>query len=102
MPKYKRKPIIVEAKPYKKGIEDSWILEEYLPKWIDKESLVCFSLSEISTAITRDLDRKVYPYIRTLGGIDYIAKGDYIITKEGERYLCGKDVFEKNYELVEE
>jgi hypothetical protein len=89
MAKYIKKPIIVDAIKYEKGLEDG--------------------VDEIETAIQSGLDINKYvnplhsdkvPYIRTLEGKHYISKGDYIITGvEGERYPCKEKIFLSSYKL---
>lgn len=83
MAKYRKKPVVVEAEKYKKGMEDGfeWVQEEQ-GEWV-KESYK--------------------PYINTLEGKHYISEGDYIITGvKGERYPCKPNIFEMTYEKVED
>lgn len=82
MAKYRKKPIVVEAEPYKTGMEDG------------------FKIASIGEGI-RGVTRK--PFIETLEGQMVIDEGDYIITGiKGERYPCKPDIFAATYELVEE
>ena len=83
--KYRKKPVIIEAVPYKpgRGIEDG--IEE-------RNAHMTVSGKGIPT-----------PYIETLEGRHYISEGDYIITGvKGERYPCKPDIFKMTYEKVEE
>ena len=92
MIKWRKKPIIVEAKVYEKGLEDGFArcgsvtCGEY--RWFDRECSNC------------EYGR---PYIDTLEGRHYISTGDYIITGvRGERYPCKPDIFHMTYEKVGE
>lgn len=90
MAKYIKKPIIVEAIQYYRGIEDG--------------------IDNILDAQAHGLDIKNYisplsaneaPYINTLEGKHYISKGDFIITGiNNERYPCKETIFNKTYTLV--
>lgn len=81
MPKYRKKPVVIEAEVYKAGMEDG------------------FHLAQIAL-YARGLTMK--PYIETLEGKMTISDGDYIITGvQGERYPCKPDIFEQTYEKVE-
>lgn len=81
MPKYRKKPVVVEAEVYKEGMEDG------------------FKLAPIGEGI-RGVVKK--PYIETLEGQMVINPGDYIITGiKGERYPCKPDIFEKTYEKAD-
>lgn len=78
MPKYRKKPVVVEAEIYKEGMEDG------------------FSLAPIGPNV-RGVIMK--PYIQTLEGNKFINEGDYIITGvKGERYPCKPDIFEEKYQ----
>lgn len=80
MPKYRKRPVVVEAEVYRHGMEDGFDLH------YDKK------LGGI----------RITPYIETLGdGREYIREGDYIIiSTEGERRTCRPDIFIMTYELV--
>lgn len=90
MAKYIKKPVMVEAVLYKKGMEDG--------------------MDDVNTAVNSGLDTNTYinplgfeqiPFINTLEGKHYISEGDYIITGiEGERYPCKKNIFHKTYTLL--
>jgi len=81
MPKYRKKPVVVEA-------------EQWFPgKQVD--GVVQIGVSGIT-------GEPVYG-VHTLEGVLACRPGDYIITGvKGEKYPCKPDVFEKTYELVEE
>lgn len=88
MPKYRKKPVVVEAfqmteVAYEKG---DW------PEWL------------------RDAWRRTFDYdhhhdgmmIKTLEGVMRVAPDDYIIQGvHGELYPCKPDVFEATYDAVE-
>ncbi len=82
MAKYRKKPIVIEAEPYRAGLEDGF--------------------EDINQHMTVDGKGIRTPYIQTLEGKMWIAPTDYIITGiKGERYPCKKDIFEAGYELIE-
>jgi len=91
MAKYRKKPVIIEAEVYKKGLEDGY---------------ACYALGG---AFLGYFDKngglpkaRQIPAIKTLEGFHEISEGDYIITGiKGERYPCKPDIFEATYELVE-
>lgn len=77
MPKYRKKPVVIDAEIYSKGMEDGFID-------------VCGEHGE----------PVLKPYLNTLEGKMTISKGDYVITGiKGERYPCKPDIFEMTYEL---
>ena len=76
MPKFRKKPIVVEAVQYDPD-------EEY-------------------DDVAR-YPNDVYGYIDTLEGTMLVSPSDWIITDiAGEKYLCKPDIFDATYELVEE
>ena len=78
MPKFRKKPIVIEADLYEPGMEDGF--DQYMPDGIPQR-----------------------PFIKTLEGRLYITPGDWIITGiKGERYPCKSDIFEATYEPVVE
>ena len=110
--KYRKKPVIVDAEPYKEGLEDKWILYfsgnygEYEKVFKTKEECLEYSRNDKgNTEYQEDFDfiyEDPVPCIMTLEGRMDIKKTDYIITGvKGERYPCKKDIFEETYELVE-
>ena len=93
MPKYRKKPVVIEAEVYRKGLEDGI-------EW--KGSLTYYPKSTQELHWMKDGTVFGAPYINTLEGKHYIAEGDYIITGvKGERYPCKPDIFALTYELVE-
>lgn len=97
MPKYRKKPVVIEAEIYKEGLEDDF--------YCNVEKCRCtrdeFStLPQICERCVDDRDR--VPFINTLEGKHFIKPGDYIITGvKGERYPCKPDIFEMTYEKVD-
>ncbi|MFY2158073.1 hypothetical protein ACOSZF_20905 [Cytobacillus firmus] len=91
MPKYRKKPVMIEAFQWTGDREQT---ED--PKWINKaveEGKVYF--------INANTD-KVHMAIETLEGEMYARRGDFIIQGvNGEIYPCKPDIFEKTYDLVE-
>jgi len=80
MPRYRKKPIIVEAERFVPG--------EHTPKGVKRGD----------TMETMDQWQ-----IHTRQGWVRVRPGDWIITTpDGERYPCAPDVFEQTYEPVEE
>lgn len=96
MTQYRNKPIVIEAEPYKPGMEDGFSCIPYVsacqyknPSGKYKQCNECYE----------DIFKK--PYIGTpMDGV-YIDDGDLIITCEnGVRYPIKADIFEETYELV--
>jgi hypothetical protein len=90
MPKFRKKPIIIEAFQWTGGPEQT---ED--PDWII-DALVN------GTAFF-DIEVPHVMKIITLEGIMTVSRGDYIIQGvNGEIYPCRPDIFEKTYEHVED
>lgn len=95
MPKYRKKPVIVEAELYREGLEDGF--EFYS---VDGRYIRYMTKEEMKTKGYPKACE--HPVIQTLEGRMKISEGDYIITGvNGERYPCKPDIFHKTYELVE-
>lgn len=89
--KYRKKPVIIDAEIYSRGMEDGFACYELTGKFI--------GYFDKNGAIPRVQCR---PAIKTLEGFHEISEGDYIITGvKGERYPCKPDIFEMTYEKVE-
>lgn len=87
--KFRRRPIIVEARQYSK---QRHIDEGYVPDGVSKD----YFTDEDGVL------RERAPFIATLEGPLTISDGDWIITGvRGEQYPCKPDIFEKTYERVE-
>lgn len=78
MPKFKKKPIVIEAEQWFPGIEiDGVALRKCLPE-----------------------DQA---WIETLEGGHIVSSGDWIITGvAGEKYPCKPDIFEATYDPVDD
>jgi hypothetical protein len=102
MAKYQKKPLIIEAEPYKKGLEDG--IEPYYYEGSLAELWRLVEPGIGPNGATCNEDGAVYvPWLNTLEGKHYISPNDYIITGiQGERYPCKPDIFEASYELVTE
>jgi len=98
MAKYRKKPIVVDAAVYKKGLEDGWERGSHCAIEATDKEINAISENDWLTAMSCDI---VKPYIETLEGKHYIGVGDYIITGvRGERYPCKPDIFVETYEEV--
>lgn len=82
MAKYRKKPVVIEARQFD-GTDES--VEWLLPQ---------LKSGEIGRATNK-------LYIKTLEGVMTANKGDYIIKGvNGEFYPCKPDIFEQTYELA--
>jgi len=79
MPKFRKKPVVIEADQFLPG-STPW------PEGVEE----------------RFLDGAFYSYvIGTLEGFHVVTPGDWIITGvKGERYSCKPDIFEMTYEAA--
>lgn len=90
MPKYRKKPVVIEAEVYEPGMEDGSECYQSI------QNQHC-SLFVKFNGCPNCLHWR--PYINTLEGKHYISPGDYIITGiKGERYPCKPDIFIATYE----
>ena len=86
MPKYRKKPVVIEAIQWFEGMEVEGVIDSatILEEWIGKTA------------------KDGRYYIHTLEGDHIVSNGDYIITGvKGEKYPCKPDIFELTYELVD-
>ena len=95
--KARKKPIVLDVWQVK--------LNEYEPEWIDRPKWINSQVNNrkitIQTPALHD-DSKDYLIIHTLEGNMVAEQGDYIVKGiEGEIWPVHKDIFEKNYEVVE-
>jgi hypothetical protein len=89
MAKYVKKPVVVDAEVYHKGLEDGFVPFYMLGSAYDDLKRAWFTEDQI-------------PYIETLEGRHYISPGDYIITGvKGERYPCKPDIFKMTYNKLD-
>jgi len=78
MPKFRKKPVVIEAV--------QWFSNVHVPDVCRLESCKPFFLG---------------PHIHTLEGPFVVSPGDWIITGvKGEKYPCKPDIFEATYERV--
>ncbi len=85
MAKYRKKPVVIEAWPF-------------------KNNKSCFdALREMDIPIKYDYQHNPNNcYFETLEGNMYLTDGDFVIKGvQGEFYPCKPDIFEQTYELVE-
>lgn len=83
MPKFRKKPVVVDAEIYSPGMEDGFVVDG---RYYDKRGAVPRAMNRI-------------PAIKTLEGHHEISPGDWIITGiAGERYPCKPDIFAATYD----
>ena len=86
MPKYRKKPVIIEAFQHDGTLESA----NDIGRW-------CGAIHWWSES-----DNAFVLNIETLEGVMKASSGDYIIKGiKGEFYPCKSDIFESSYELVE-
>jgi len=97
--KYRKKPVVVDAELYRKGLEDGWEHGDMLAAECQDEEIENTTKEEWNELHKAEL---IKPFIDTLEGKHYITAGDYIITGvRGERYPCKHDIFLETYEKAE-
>lgn len=89
MAKFRKKPVVIEAKQwFRKG---------------DHLQVRPLEGSEEGFIIDNLLSWKDFGKIETLEGTHFVTPGDWIITGvQGEFYPCKPDIFEATYEAVED
>jgi hypothetical protein len=101
--KYRKKPIVIEAEVYRKGLEDGF--KFYFTEY-PEEGFTFVSKTELARrkAQGESIDIEIVsPAIITLKGWMEITHGDYIVTGiKGERYPVKPDIFHATYEKVED
>ena len=118
MAKYKKKPVIVEAEPYKEGMEDGWDVLytgnfiKYIESFKTKEECLEFIQRDKGReeCDTDDMDDELIyeepiPYIMTIKGKRYIntRMPDMIVTEEdGNRYPHHPLDFNLNHDKIED
>lgn len=99
MPKYRKKPVVVEAFQYDGEFRDC-DGKYCVPEWAEKaleDGTMYYIFPRTSLKVAPEL------YIKTLKGTYHVSIGDFIIRGvHGELYPCKPDIFAKTYELVEE
>lgn len=89
--KYRKKPVIINAEVYSRGMEDGFACYK-----IGGEFIGYFDKNGPLPRVQQ------IPAIKTLEGFHEISEGDYIITGvKGERYPCKPDIFAITYEKVD-
>lgn len=84
MAKYRKKPVIVDAEIYRKGMEDGFACDGCTNPVCSGNDMNC---------------KDMKPYIQSLEGKMFISDGDYIITGiKGERYPIKENIFKETYE----
>ena len=90
MPKYRKKPVVVDAIQFD-GVGDIPELELHMIDSDDDRQ--CQQCGEKARS---------HGNVKTLEGYHIACPGDYIITGiRGEHYPCKPDIFEATYELAE-
>jgi hypothetical protein len=90
MPKYKKKPVIIEAELWFHIGDHPEVKEKFEPD----TSGICMHCNR---------SYKLHGWITTLEGGHIVCPGDYIIKGiKGEFYPCKPDIFKETYDLVEE
>lgn len=89
--KYRKKPVIIEAKQFTTNNELGNVTMNNICNWINQET---------ENPIARHDGADIY--IQTLEGEMKASVGDFIIQGvNGEFYPCKPDIFEKTYEIAE-
>lgn len=89
MPKFRKKPVVVEARQFKVG---TWEEQERLADWCG---------GKLRGMMLEPKYRIIQ--IQTLEGEMEAGVGDWIIRGvKGEHYPCKNDIFETSYEKVED
>ena len=97
MPKFRKKPVIVDAEVYHRGLEDGFSIPEECRKEFGSDLDGC-STQENEGCGRCKLQK---PYIKTLEGKHYISEGDYIVTGvRSERYPVRAEIFKETYEAI--
>ncbi len=107
MPKFRKKPVVIEAKQWFEPVHenhDPSMLIERKGNAVDPPDYR--QVGDLYLAFKGGMPnvggRDIYS-IRTLEGDLNVSDGDWIITGvQGEKYPCKPDIFEQTYELVED
>ena len=111
MPKFRKKPIVIEATQWFKNgdhPEDRWSSEDVVPEGWEGRVVRYFRRPDVDGAArcaheSCGATMHVHGWIDTLEGGHIVCPGDWIITGvKGERYPCKPDIFAATYEAVEE
>lgn len=87
MPKYRKKPVVIEAIEYTGEMTDALVV------WLERNNKLKRKIINTSRGLI----------IQTLEGDHLASEGDFIISGiNGELYPCKPDIFTQTYELVED
>lgn len=96
MPKYRKKPVEIEAFKYDGDLIGS-DGKYYVPDW----AVIAFKSRELFYKPGFNSPSELY--IKTLEGDMHVSVGDYVIKGvQGELYPCKPDIFEQTYEEVKD
>lgn len=107
MAKYRKKPVVIEAEPYRFGLEDGFICgSRYIEKHNCSKELESphypgySSLHEIYVKDALENPAPAWkPFIKTLEGKMEVTTSDMIITGvRQERYPCKIEIFHQTYD----
>ena len=98
MPKFRKKPVVIEAVRYIGGGDKAgYYFEEMKPDWLSE----AFALEPKEPGSIRRLHDGTLAVV-TLEGEIYAQPGDFIIQGvQGELYPCKPDIFAATYEPAE-
>jgi len=101
MPKFRKKPIVIEAEQWFPDRKIEGVIRES-----DSDAPLNFIDQYGDTRPFRGTDRDVenrVGLIQTLKGFHVVRSGDWVITDvNGEKYPCKPDIFEATYDKVED
>jgi len=87
MPKYRKKPIVIEAVQVTKEMRNN---HGPFPEW---------ALPHLEAGHTAKIENSGWLTVKTLEGSLNVSDGDYLIQGvNGEVYPCKPDIFDKTYE----
>lgn len=104
MPKYRKKPVIIEAKQFVVENNGDWLVHNYDENKTGHNAMeIAEWIGDMNIVVTFHCDGFVEIDIPTLEGTMKAVPNDWIIKGvNNEFYPCKPDIFEKTYELVEE
>ena len=102
MPKFRKKPVEIEARQWFGGDSEMHVLlTKELLKWMNAEELESAGVDVFINPDTQEITGMDL-YINTLEGQMQVSPRDWIIKGvKGEFYPCKPDIFEATYEEVE-
>ena len=94
MPRFVKKPVVVEATQWFPGIEIEGVVKRFEPSSIRYANV---------NGVLRCLHDGWSCGVETLEGFMKVSPGDWIITGiQGEKYPCKPDIFEATYEEIQD